>query len=171
MLHLQDTLLLKSCQNLRNTYLKFGYYGISFKYERMLVHSFDRCYVATKFILPFSWWFKILTIRFWWKMQLSKWWPYMQSQSQKSMFLTSRYIVIKLYHLYIFIRSRFLLIIAWCITFWWTWNIFDITKFSKSQRRKEKYNCSINNRFHWLNIWRYVSPIYIIKDKKPYTKQ
>ena len=31
--------------------LKFGY-GINYKYEGMLTHSFDRSYVITKFILP-----------------------------------------------------------------------------------------------------------------------
>ena len=31
--------------------LNFGY-GINYKYEGMLAHSFDRFYVATKFILP-----------------------------------------------------------------------------------------------------------------------
>ena len=31
--------------------LNFGY-GINFKYEGMLSHSFDRLYVVTKFILP-----------------------------------------------------------------------------------------------------------------------
>ena len=31
--------------------MNFGY-GINYKYEGMLVHSFDRFYVATKFILP-----------------------------------------------------------------------------------------------------------------------
>ena len=31
--------------------LNFGY-GINFKYEGMLAHSFDRFYVVTKFILP-----------------------------------------------------------------------------------------------------------------------
>ena len=31
--------------------LNFGY-GINFKYEGMLVHSFDRFYVVTKFIFP-----------------------------------------------------------------------------------------------------------------------
>ena len=31
--------------------LKFGY-GINYKYKGMLVHSFDKCYVVTKFILP-----------------------------------------------------------------------------------------------------------------------
>ena len=31
--------------------LKFGY-GINYKYEGMLVHSFDRFYIVTKFILP-----------------------------------------------------------------------------------------------------------------------
>ena len=31
--------------------LTFGY-GINYKYEGMLAHSFDRFYVVTKFILP-----------------------------------------------------------------------------------------------------------------------
>ena len=31
--------------------LNFGY-GINYKYEGMLAHSFDRFYVVTKFILP-----------------------------------------------------------------------------------------------------------------------
>ena len=31
--------------------LTFGY-GITYKYEGMLAHSFDRYYVVTKFILP-----------------------------------------------------------------------------------------------------------------------
>ena len=36
---------------LKKDILKFGY-GINFKYESMLVHSFDRFYVVTKFMLP-----------------------------------------------------------------------------------------------------------------------
>ena len=32
-------------------YFKFGY-GINYKYEGMLAHSFDRFYVVTNFILP-----------------------------------------------------------------------------------------------------------------------
>ena len=36
---------------LKKNILKFGY-GINYKYEGMLVHSFDRFYVVTKFILP-----------------------------------------------------------------------------------------------------------------------
>ena len=36
---------------LKKNILNFGY-GINFKYEGMLAHSFDRVYVATKFILP-----------------------------------------------------------------------------------------------------------------------
>ena len=36
---------------LQKNILKFGY-GISYKYEGMLAHSFDRFYVVTKFILP-----------------------------------------------------------------------------------------------------------------------
>ena len=41
-------------QNLAGTkenILNFGY-GINYKYEGMLAHSFDRFYVVTKFILP-----------------------------------------------------------------------------------------------------------------------
>ena len=36
---------------LKKNILKFGY-CINYKYEGMLVHSFDRFYVVTKFILP-----------------------------------------------------------------------------------------------------------------------
>ena len=36
---------------LKKNILKFGY-GINYKYEGMLTHSFDRFYVVTKFILP-----------------------------------------------------------------------------------------------------------------------
>ena len=36
---------------LKKTILNFGY-GINYKYEGMLAHSFDRFYVVTKFILP-----------------------------------------------------------------------------------------------------------------------
>ena len=36
---------------LKENILKFGC-GINYKYEGMLAHSFDRCYVVTKFILP-----------------------------------------------------------------------------------------------------------------------
>ena len=36
---------------LRKNILKFGY-DINYKYEGMLAHSFDRCYVVTKLILP-----------------------------------------------------------------------------------------------------------------------
>ena len=36
---------------LQKNILKFGY-GINYKYEGMLTHSFDRFYVVTKFILP-----------------------------------------------------------------------------------------------------------------------
>ena len=36
---------------LEKNFLNFGY-GINYKYEGMLAHSFDRFYVVTKFILP-----------------------------------------------------------------------------------------------------------------------
>ena len=38
------------CKLQRNI-LNFGY-GINYKYEGMLAHSFDRFYVVTKFMLP-----------------------------------------------------------------------------------------------------------------------
>ena len=36
---------------LKKNVLNFGY-GVNFKYEGMLVHSFDRFYVVTKFEIP-----------------------------------------------------------------------------------------------------------------------
>ena len=36
---------------LQKNILKFGY-GIYYKYEGMLAHSFDRFYIVTKFMLP-----------------------------------------------------------------------------------------------------------------------
>ena len=36
---------------LHKNILKFGY-GINYKYEGMLAHSFDRFYIVTKFVLP-----------------------------------------------------------------------------------------------------------------------
>ena len=36
---------------LKKKILNFGY-GMNYKYESMLAHSFDRFYVVTKFILP-----------------------------------------------------------------------------------------------------------------------
>ena len=36
---------------LQKNILKFGY-GINYKYEGRLVHSFDRFYIVTKFMLP-----------------------------------------------------------------------------------------------------------------------
>ena len=43
--------LIKIKPKLQRNILKFGY-GIDYKYEGMLVHSFDRFYVVTKFMLP-----------------------------------------------------------------------------------------------------------------------
>ena len=39
--------------NLQRNILNFGY-GINYKYEGMLAHSFDRFYVVTKFMLPMT---------------------------------------------------------------------------------------------------------------------
>ena len=43
--------------------LKFGY-GLNYKYEGMLAHSFDRFYVITKFILPMLDDLKLSSIRY-----------------------------------------------------------------------------------------------------------
>ena len=43
--------LVESKPELQKNILKCGY-GINYKYEGMLAHSFDRFYVVTKFILP-----------------------------------------------------------------------------------------------------------------------
>ena len=42
---------IKNKPKLHRNILNFGY-GINSKYEGMLVHSFDRFYVVTKFMLP-----------------------------------------------------------------------------------------------------------------------
>ena len=42
---------IKIRSELQRNILSFGY-GINYKYEGMLVHSFDRFYVVTKFMLP-----------------------------------------------------------------------------------------------------------------------
>ena len=42
---------IKFSPELQKNILKFGY-GINYKYEGMLMHSFDRFYIITKFILP-----------------------------------------------------------------------------------------------------------------------
>ena len=42
---------IKFSLELQKKILKFGY-GINYKYEGMLAHSFDRFYIVTKFMLP-----------------------------------------------------------------------------------------------------------------------
>ena len=49
--HLYQSTSTKITPELKKNILHFGY-GINYKYEGMLVHSFDRFYVVTKFILP-----------------------------------------------------------------------------------------------------------------------
>ena len=51
MLHLQVHLYNEIKPELQRNILKFDY-QINYKYEGMLVHSFDRFYVVTEFILP-----------------------------------------------------------------------------------------------------------------------
>ena len=48
---------------LKKNILKFGY-GMIFKYKGMLVHSFHRFYIVTKFIIPTVNDLKFLTINF-----------------------------------------------------------------------------------------------------------
>ena len=43
--------LVEIMSELKRNILNFGY-GINFKYAKILVHSFDRFYVVTRFILP-----------------------------------------------------------------------------------------------------------------------
>ena len=45
------SLSIKIKPELQRNILKFGY-GINYKYEGMLAHSFDRFFIVTKFILP-----------------------------------------------------------------------------------------------------------------------
>ena len=45
------SLSIKIKLELQRNILKFGY-GINYKYEGMLAHSFDRFYIVIKFILP-----------------------------------------------------------------------------------------------------------------------
>ena len=47
--HLSKCIKIKP--ELQKNILNFGY-GINYKYEGILVHSFDRFYVVTKFMLP-----------------------------------------------------------------------------------------------------------------------
>ena len=48
---------------LKKNILKFGY-GVNFKYEGMLSHSFDRFYIVTKFELPKTQDLKLATFGF-----------------------------------------------------------------------------------------------------------
>ena len=48
--HFYQSTFTKIKPELKKNILNFGY-GINYKYEGMLTHSFDRFYVVTKFIL------------------------------------------------------------------------------------------------------------------------
>ena len=50
--YLYQNTSMKIKPEIKKSILNFGY-GINYKYEGMLAHSFDRFYVVTKFILPF----------------------------------------------------------------------------------------------------------------------
>ena len=49
--HFYQSTSTKVKPELKKNILNFGY-GINYKYEGMIAHSFDRFYVVTKFILP-----------------------------------------------------------------------------------------------------------------------
>ena len=49
--YLYQSTSIKIKLELKKNILNFGY-GIIYKYEGMLVHSFDRFYIVTKFMLP-----------------------------------------------------------------------------------------------------------------------
>ena len=55
--------LIEITPELQGNILNFGY-GINYKYEGMLVHSFDRFYVITKFMLPTTGNLKFLKLDF-----------------------------------------------------------------------------------------------------------
>ena len=54
---------IKFSLELQKNILKFGY-GINYKYEGMLAHSFDRFYIVTKFMLPSMWDIKFSKLNF-----------------------------------------------------------------------------------------------------------
>ena len=47
---------------LQKNILKFGY-GINYKYEDILRHSFDRFYMVTKFMLPLMGRYKVFQVK------------------------------------------------------------------------------------------------------------
>ena len=49
--HFYQSTFTKIKPELKRNILNFGY-GINYKYDGMLMHSFNRFYVVTKFILP-----------------------------------------------------------------------------------------------------------------------
>ena len=59
--HLSKCIKIKP--ELQRNILNFGY-GINYKYERMLAHSFDRFYVVIKFMLPMIGDIKFSTLNF-----------------------------------------------------------------------------------------------------------
>ena len=96
---------------LKRNILNFGY-GINFKYEGKLSHSFDRFYIATKFILPTIRDLKFLLIEFdstcnYLNVDLDR------KKSQINIFQTSR----KLYHSLISIRNKLIIIIKQLVKF------------------------------------------------------
>ena len=58
-----EGLLVDIMPELKQNILNFGY-GVNFKYEGMLLHSFDRFYVVTKFELPRVEDLHLMTIQF-----------------------------------------------------------------------------------------------------------
>ena len=95
---------------LKRSILNFGY-GINFKYEGMLLHSFGRFYVVTKFILPTIDGLEFSQI----ELDLSCYYldvDLYRQQLQLNIFQTSRTFVRKLYHSLTTIRNKLIIIIT-----------------------------------------------------------
>ena len=96
--------------------LHFGY-GINFKYEGMLSHSFDRFYVVTKFILPTINDLKVSPIDFASECSYLNV-DYAGIDTQPNIFLTLRTFVRQFCHLLISIRNKLIIIIKQFMIFY-----------------------------------------------------
>ena len=119
---------------LEENILIFGYRS-NFTYEGMLAHSFDRFYVVTKFILPSVNDVKFSSIGF------DEKYNYLNDNivtiiTVRSISLILKYTVKRLYHLYDFIRNKFLPIIAQCTIFWQMKYLSILPNFPKARKER-----------------------------------
>ena len=66
LLFLYDSSAVDIMPKLKQNILNFGY-GVNFKYEGMLSHSFDRFYIVTRFPLPKTRDLRLATFKFYFK--------------------------------------------------------------------------------------------------------